>query len=91
MRDGLAARIQEVRSDLHEYAIVEEANRELIEEMTADPAAHAWVRVHNEDIGEPGCKNWHAKPQLGPARHAARLVARQDLLRLPVSRGAPAP
>jgi hypothetical protein len=65
VRDGLAARIQEVRADLHEYAVAEEANRELIEEMTADPAAHAWVRVYNEDIGEPGCKNWHAKPRWG--------------------------
>ena len=66
VRDGLAARIQEVRADLHELAVAEEANRELIEEMTADPAAYAWVRVYNEDIGEPGCKNWHATPKWGP-------------------------
>ena len=65
VRDGLAARIQEVRADLHDYAVVEEANRELIEEMTADPASYKWVRVYNEDIGEPGCKNWHAKPRWG--------------------------
>jgi hypothetical protein len=66
VRDGLAARIQEVRADLHEYAAAEEANRELIEEMTADPASYKWVRVQNEDIGEPGCKNWHATPKWGP-------------------------
>ena len=65
VRDGLAARIQEVRADLHDYAVVEESNRELIEEMTADPAPHKWVRVYNEDIGEPGCKHWHAKPSWG--------------------------
>ena len=65
VRDGLAARIQEVRANLHEYAVVEESNRELIEEMTADPASYKWVRVYNEDIGEPGCKNWHAKPKWG--------------------------
>src|SRR3954471_7072638 len=65
VRDGLAARIQEVKADLHDYAVVEEANRELIEEMTADPAAYKWVRVYNEDIGEPGCKHWHAKPKWG--------------------------
>ncbi len=65
VRDGLAARIQEVGADLHEHAVAEEANRELIEEMTADPAAYKWVRVYNEDIGEPGCKNWHAKPKWG--------------------------
>ena len=33
--------------------------------MTADPASHKWVRVYNEDIGEPGCKNWHANPKWG--------------------------
>jgi hypothetical protein len=65
VRDGLAARIQEVRADLHDYAVVEESNRELIEEMLADPASHKWERVYNEDIGEPGCKHWHAKPKWG--------------------------
>src|SRR3954464_14349710 len=65
VRDGLAARIQEVKADLHDYAVVEEANRELIEEMTANPASYKWVRVYNEDIGEPGCKHWHAKPRWG--------------------------
>ena len=39
VRDALAVRIQEVRADLHDHAVVEEANRELIEEMTADPAS----------------------------------------------------
>jgi hypothetical protein len=66
IRDGLAARIQEVKADLHGYAVVEESNRELIERMTADPASYKWVRVYNEDIGEPGCKNWHVKPRWGP-------------------------
>jgi len=65
VRDGLAARIQEVRADLHDFAVVEEGNRELIEEMLADPASHKWERVYNEDIGEPGCKHWHAKPRWG--------------------------
>jgi hypothetical protein len=66
VRDGLAARIQEAKADLHGYAVVEEGNRELIERMTEDPASYKWVRVHNEDIGEPGCKNWHATPRWGP-------------------------
>jgi hypothetical protein len=65
VRDGLAARIQEVKGELHDYAVVEEANRELIEEMLADPASHKWERLYNEDIGEPGCRNWHAKPRWG--------------------------
>ncbi|HEY7267995.1 MAG TPA: hypothetical protein VH501_09885 [Solirubrobacterales bacterium] len=66
IRDELASRIQGVRADLHERALVEESNRELIERMTADPASYKWVRVYNEDIGEPGCKNWHVKPRWGP-------------------------
>jgi hypothetical protein len=65
VRDGLAARIQEVRADLHDYAVVEQDNRELVERMLADPTSHKWERVHNEDIGEPGCKNWHARPRWG--------------------------
>src|SRR5919198_5055522 len=36
VRDGLAARIQEVKADLHEHAVVEEENREVLERMTAD-------------------------------------------------------
>jgi len=66
VRDGLAVRIQEVRSDLHEHARVEESYRALIERMTADPASHKWVRVRNADLGEPGCKNWHVTPRWGP-------------------------
>jgi hypothetical protein len=66
VRDGLARRIQEVKSDLHDYAAVEEGNRAMIERMTRDPASYKWVRVQNEDIGEPGCKNWHVTPRWGP-------------------------
>jgi hypothetical protein len=65
VRDGLAARIHEVKVHLHDYAVVEESNRELIEDMLADPASHKWERVYNEDIGEPGCKHWHVKPKWG--------------------------
>jgi hypothetical protein len=66
VRDGLAARLQDVKGRLNDVAYVEEKNRELIEEMIADPASHKWIRVYNDDIGEPGCKNWHAKPRWGP-------------------------
>src|SRR3954449_9731703 len=43
VRDGLAARLQDVKGRLNDVAYVEERNRELIEEMTADPASHKWV------------------------------------------------
>jgi hypothetical protein len=65
VRDGLAARVEDVRLRLNDVGYVEQKNRELIEAMFADPASHKWVRVYNADIGEPGCKNWHAKPKWG--------------------------
>jgi len=66
VRDRLAARIQDVSRSLDDAAYVEERNRELIEEMASDPASYKWVRVNNADIGEPGCKHWHATPKWGP-------------------------
>jgi hypothetical protein len=66
VRDALAARIHDVSRRLHDATYVEEKNRELIEEMAADPASYKWVRVNNADIGEPGCKHWHSTPRWGP-------------------------
>lgn len=66
VRDGLAMRIQEVKGRLQDHLQVEEGNRALIAEMTADPAAYKWFRVANKDIGEPGCKHWHSRPRWGP-------------------------
>ena len=66
VRDELAAVVQHARRALSDRTYSEEQYRRLIEEMLLDPAAHKWVRVANEDIGEPGCKNWHVRPRLGP-------------------------
>src|SRR3954453_8868968 len=49
VRDGLAARIQEVRADLHAHAVVEVRNRKLSSRMTAGPTSYKWVPVRNED------------------------------------------
>jgi hypothetical protein len=65
VRDGLVTRLQEAKASLADHAYVEEQNRQLIEEMTADPEAHKWIRVSNEDIGEPGCRHWHSRPRWG--------------------------
>jgi hypothetical protein len=65
VRDGLATRLQEVKASLADHTQIEERNRQLIEEMTADPEAHKWIRVSNEDIGEPGCRHWHSRPRWG--------------------------
>jgi len=65
VRDSLAARLSDVRGRLNDHAYVEERNRELIEEMTDEPESHKWIRVSNEDIGEPGCRHWHSRPRWG--------------------------
>jgi hypothetical protein len=65
LRDDLADRLSEARGDLAAIADSEQAHRELIERMVADPAAYKWVRVSNVAIGEPGCRNWHARPRWG--------------------------
>ena len=65
LRDDLAERLDEARRALAERTMVEEEHRVRIEEMLLDPAAHRWVRVSNADIGEPGCKHWHARPRGG--------------------------
>jgi hypothetical protein len=63
VRDELAATVQHARRALSDRTYGEEQHRRLIEEMLLDPAAHKWVRVRNEDIGEPGCKSWHVRPR----------------------------
>jgi hypothetical protein len=65
VRDSLASRISKVKTHLDEYGRAEEASREMIESMSADPAGHKWLRVSNEHIGEPGCRHWHSRPRWG--------------------------
>ena len=65
LRDDLAAKLQHNRKLLSDRTYVEDLNRRRIEEMLLDPAAYKWVRVGNEDIGEPGCKHWHVRPPFG--------------------------
>jgi hypothetical protein len=65
LRDRLAARMEDGRRSLRDRSYVEQRNRSRIEAMIADPARFKWVRISNEDIGEPGCKFWHSRPRLG--------------------------
>ena len=65
LRDDLAERVEEIRHAMRERADSERQNRVRLESIAADPASHKWVRVSNEDIGEPGCKHYHATPRLG--------------------------
>jgi len=64
-RDALLSRIADVRGILSDCGYVEERNRELLERVIAEPERYRWVRISNEDIGEPGCRHYHARPRLG--------------------------
>ena len=65
VRDALAARLREAQAELERRGWIEEQNRGLVEAMTAEPQRYPWVRVSNEDVGEPGCKHWHSRPRWG--------------------------
>lgn len=65
VRDALVVRIGEARAELARRGEAEEANRNLVERMIADPDRYPWVRVSNEDVGERECKHWHARPRWG--------------------------
>ena len=65
IRDALASRLAAARAEIARRADEEQASRELVERMIADPAEYRWVRVRNEDVGEPGCKHWHSRPRWG--------------------------
>ena len=65
VRDELAAKLDHNRRLLSDRTYVEELNRRRIEEMLLEPERFKWVRVGNEDIGEPGCKHWHVRPRWG--------------------------
>ena len=65
VRDELAAKLQHNRRVLGDRTYVEELHRRRIEEMMLAPEKHKWMRIGNEDIGEPGCKHWHVRPRWG--------------------------
>jgi hypothetical protein len=66
VRDSLATRLREAQDELATRTYVEERNRETLERMIAEPGRFRWLRISNEDVGEPGCKHWHARPKWGP-------------------------
>jgi hypothetical protein len=65
LRDELALRLENARATLRRQAATERENVGRIEQMLIAPERHKWVRVSNQDIGEPGCKHWHSRPRLG--------------------------
>ncbi len=65
LRDDLAERVGDARRSMADRTYLEEKHRRRIEAMLLEPEKHKWVRIGNEDIGEPGCKHWHVRPRWG--------------------------
>ena len=66
VRDELAGRLAGLHGALEAQAAQQRESRALLERMLEEPAAHKWMRVSNEQLGEPGCKHFHVRPRLGP-------------------------
>jgi hypothetical protein len=64
-RDELAGQVAALRRTRAELCDRQAAKRLLVERMLLQPGHYKWVRVTNDDIGEPGCKTWHVRPRLG--------------------------
>lgn len=65
LRDSMVEAMVAGRAELGRRRLLEADYRDLITEMERNPAAHKWERISNLDIGEPGCKHWHARPRWG--------------------------
>ena len=65
VRDGLAVRLREAEAEIGRRGEAEEQNRGLLEAMIAEPGSYRWVRISNEDVGDPGCRHWHSRPRWG--------------------------
>jgi hypothetical protein len=65
LRDALAERVAAAKGNYALRARAEDEHRRQLEEMLLDPERHRWARVADEDLGEPGCECWHARPRFG--------------------------
>ena len=65
VRDELAVSLRAVQRAAGERGEREESYRRLREELLLEPERHPFVRISNEDVGEPGCHDWHVRPRFG--------------------------
>ena len=64
-RDALEASVAQMRRELDAAGARQENARGRLEAIMLDPAGHRWERVTHDDIGEPGCRQCHARPRMG--------------------------
>jgi hypothetical protein len=65
LRDRMADRVGAARRALDERGRLEEKARRTREAMLLEPERHAFARVTNEEVGDPGCVDWHVRPRFG--------------------------
>lgn len=64
-RDALERAVAAVRRELDVAGERQERARGRLEEVMLDPRAHRFERVTHADIGEAGCRQYHARPRFG--------------------------
>jgi hypothetical protein len=65
VRDSLSDRLAAARRLEELRGFKYQLSRRLREEMLLEPERYPLVRVSNEDVGEPGCCDWHVRPRFG--------------------------
>ncbi len=66
VRDDLVEQVKQARRAAANKSRREGAARAELEEMVAEPEAHKFEAISNEDLGEPGCKHYQVRPAWGP-------------------------
>jgi hypothetical protein len=65
LRDALAVRAGEVRSQAAKRAVFESRSRALLERMRQEPGRYKFARVPVADLGDGHCGVWEVRPRLG--------------------------
>jgi hypothetical protein len=65
LRDGLAARLQELHRLAADRDEHERTAHEQLQQMKLEPGRFRYVRLPVSDLGQGGCGVWHVRPRLG--------------------------
>ncbi|HEY6770947.1 MAG TPA: GntR family transcriptional regulator [Solirubrobacterales bacterium] len=83
VRDDLIARLRRAQAAAEKQSERHESARRWREDALANPSAHRWESVSNEDLSEPGCGSVAVRPRWGP------VGALMDWWRVKISSGCP--
>jgi len=65
VRDHLAAGVATLDTAAAEQRQRQARAASELADMLADPPAHRWRRLDNQDLGLPGCTSYHVRPRAG--------------------------